>query len=60
MRIGGEQKEQEVVVSPKDGEEIIEKWVEWFRSELVKALKAGDDVEILIGRKPAEMNNYVK
>ena len=60
MRIGEEQREQETILLANDeGKETIEKWVKWFREELLDALKKGDDVEILIGRKPNN-NEYVR
>jgi len=60
MRIGEEQREQETILPANDeGKETIEKWVKWFREELLDALKKGDDVEILIGRKPNN-NKYVR
>jgi len=60
MRIGEEQREQETILPANDeGKETIEQWVKWFREELLDALKKGDDVEILIGRKPNK-NEYVR
>lgn len=52
MRIGGEQREQETISANDEGKETIEKWTKWFREELLDAQRKGDDVEILIGRKP--------
>ena len=52
MRLNGEEREQESVFSTREGKENIEKWVKWFKQELLTALKNGEDVEILIGLKP--------
>lgn len=52
----GKQKQQEDVVANSDGKADLEKWVEWFRKTLQEALETGDDVEILIGRKPTRID----
>ena len=52
MRLNGEEREQESIFSTREGKEYIEKWVKWFKKELLGALEKGEDVEILIGLKP--------
>lgn len=52
MRMNGEEREQESIFSTREGKENIEKWVKWFKKELLDALENGEDVEILIGLKP--------
>jgi len=50
--MNGEEREQESIFSTREGKENIEKWVKWFKKELLDALEKGEDVEILIGLKP--------
>ena len=45
-----EPRETEVITS--EAEKTIEEWVNWFRSQLKEALANGQDVEIMLGRKP--------
>ena len=53
MRKGSRQeREQESVFSAREGKENIEKWVKWFEKELLDALERGEDVVIMLGRKP--------
>lgn len=59
MRMNGEEREQESIFSTREGKENIEKWVKWFKKELLDALEKGEDVEILIGLKPNNNGEYV-
>ena len=53
MRKGSsEEREQESVFSAKEAKEYIDKWVKWFEKELLDALERGEDVVIMLGRKP--------
>jgi len=51
----GWQEPREAIILPNEAEKAIEEWVNWFRAQLKEALANGQDVEILLGRKP---NDY--
>ena len=57
--MNGKAREQESIFASKEGKENIEKWVKWFKKELLVALENGEDVEILIGLKPNNKGEYV-
>jgi len=48
----GWQEPKETEVPTDQVEKTIDEWVEWFRAQLKEALAKGQDVEILLGRKP--------
>jgi len=54
----GQVDEKEAIVNKDEAEKAIEEMVVWFKEQLVEAMKKGEDVEILLGRKTSNSNNY--
>jgi len=49
---GGLIDEKEAICNPAEAEKAIEEMTAWFKEQLTDAFKQGEDVEILLGRKP--------
>jgi len=47
-----------IVVSKEEAEKAIEEMTAWIKEQLTEAMKQGEDVEILLGRKTNESKNY--
>jgi len=54
----GQTVEKEAVVNKDEAEKAIEEMTAWVKEQLTEAMKQGEDVEILLGRKPNESKNY--
>jgi len=50
--------EKETICPPNEAKKTIQEWINWFREQLTEAMKQGEDVEILLGRKPNNGNNF--